>query len=446
MTAAPSTLAMPPPPRTAGPTVAVSAIPPPARTPIQFDWITTYWQLRDLAHHFLAIGPGIAYLDFRDAATSMSNSVSYRLKKFGENTQNLHPLPGDVTKSEQAYRALEGMSRRAVESGDTERAYLIRQELDILNQLVTSKLEELTRKYGALDALSTQATQATRATRATRAEAPVQSAPTRIGPKTSAALPVTFMPPVTGGAAQVPVSALDPGSVVNLAQVPGTPGQPLPSSLPGPSLSEAGGTEVGSPGHWRLDPPASAPGTTAAHPVAAEAIVTPSLSGTSSFWLQPVDSVPATGSVPFGSGLHHAGETVRPPPATTTESSAAPAPGAVFRLPSWGGRQLRRRARPPRRPAPPRVRCVAAQRPDRIVPRVRARQGPCSGPAPHTDHRQFDVCIPGNRCGGPQQALHRVSPLPEGEHRARGARCVSGASRHAVARPGAEAGGAAPAR
>ena len=332
MTAAPSTLAMPPPPRTAGPTVAVSAIPPPARTPIQYDWITTYWQLRDLAHHFLAIGPGVAYLDFRDAATSMSNAVSYRLKKFGENTKNLHPLPGDVTKSEQAYRALEGMSRRAVESGDTERAYLIRQELDILNQLVTSKLEELTRKYGALDALSTLST---RATRATRAEATVQSAPTRIGPKTSAALPVTFMPPVTGGAAQVPVSALDPGSVVNLAQVPGTPGQPLPSSLPGPSLSEAGGTEVGSPGHWRLDPPASAPGTTAAHPVAAEAIVTPSLSGTSSFWLQPVDSVPATGSVPFGSGLHHAGETVRPPPATTTESSAAPAPGAVFRLPSW---------------------------------------------------------------------------------------------------------------
>ena len=61
----------------------------------------------------------------------------------------------------------------------------------------------------------------------------------------------------------------------------------------------------------------------------------------------------------------------------------------------------------------------------------------------------IDVLIDGyraNRRGRRQRAVHRVAPLPEGEHRARSARCVSGANRPAVARPGACAGADAPAR
>ena len=327
---APPTQAMPPLPVTAGPTATVATIPSPAHTPIQFDWILTYRRLRDLARHFLDNGRDVAHLEFRDAAAGMSNSVMHRFKKFGGNPKHLLPLPSGVTKSEQAYRALEDMFRRAVESGDATRAYVIREDLRSVNRLVTSGLEKLTRKYSALDALSAQAT---------RTEPAVQLPPARVGPKTSAAVPVAFMAPVTGGAAQAPVSAPDPGSAGNLSQVPGTPGQPLSFSLPGPSLSEAGGTEVGSLGHWRLDPPATTPGATTTEPAAAEAIVTPSLGETSSFWLQPADPMPAPGSVPFDSGLHHAGEIVRPPPATTTASSAAsstaPAPGAAFDVPSW---------------------------------------------------------------------------------------------------------------
>ena len=37
-----------------------------------------------------------------------------------------------------------------------------------------------------------------------------------------------------------------------------------------------------------------------------------------SFWLQPVDPLPVPDTASFDSGLHHAGETVRPPPVTTT--------------------------------------------------------------------------------------------------------------------------------
>ena len=114
------------------------------------------------------------------------------------------------------------------------------------------------------------------------------------------------------------------------------PGPPPVSGLPGPSHSEATVAEAG--GLWRewLDPPATVSGATAAHPAATGNIVTPALGGTSSFWLQPVDPVRAPVSVPFDSGLHHAGETVQPPPVTTTVSSTAPVldRGAAFSTPS----------------------------------------------------------------------------------------------------------------
>ena len=113
------------------------------------------------------------------------------------------------------------------------------------------------------------------------------------------------------------------------------PGPPSASSLPGHSLAEAAGARARDLGRGWPDPPATASGSTAAHPVATETIVTPSLGETSSFWLQPVDPVPAPGSVPFNSGLHHAGEIVQPSSVTTTASSTAPvlSPGAPIPTP-----------------------------------------------------------------------------------------------------------------
>ena len=115
-----------------------------------------------------------------------------------------------------------------------------------------------------------------------------------------------------------------------------SPVPPPVSGLPGPSLAEATVAEAG--GLWRgwLDRPATVSGATAAQPAATGNIVTPALGGTSSFWLQPVDTVRAPVSVSFDSGLHHAGETVQPPPVTTTASSTAPVldRGAAFPTPS----------------------------------------------------------------------------------------------------------------
>ena len=103
------------------------------------------------------------------------------------------------------------------------------------------------------------------------------------------------------------------------------PANPLPAgTVPFDSgLHHAGETaQPGAPKRARLDQPVTAAG----QPTTTEANVTPALAGPSSFWLQPVDPWPAPGTVPFAPGLHHAGETVQPPPVAATASSTAPAP------------------------------------------------------------------------------------------------------------------------
>ena len=165
--------------------------------------------------------------------------------------------------------------------------------------------------------------------------------------------PATAGPPVTVASTTVPppsqfdipgpaypiVAPLNPAyteSAGGLVHATDVPGPPPVSGLPGPSHSEATGAEAGDLGRWWLHRPATVSGATAAQPAATGNIVTPALGGTSSFWLQPVDPVRAPVSVPFDSGLHHAGETVQPPPVTTTASSTAPVldRGAAFPTPS----------------------------------------------------------------------------------------------------------------
>ena len=165
--------------------------------------------------------------------------------------------------------------------------------------------------------------------------------------------PATAGPPVTVASTTVPppsqfdipgpaypiVAPLNPAyteSAGGLVHATDVPGPPAVSGLPGPSLSETTGAEAGDLGRWWLHRPATVSGATTAQPAATGNIVTPALGGTSSFWLQPVDPVRAPVSVPFDSGLHHAGETVQPPPVTTTASSTAPVldRGAAFPTPS----------------------------------------------------------------------------------------------------------------
>ena len=386
---APSTRAMQPPPATAESTVTVAAMPPPAHTPTQFDWITAYRQLWDLTHQFLEVRWDLVHADFRSATHRISNSIVHGFRKLGGHPALLLPSRSGATKAEQAYRVIQDMARQATESGDTMRANEIRQALEVLNQVLTGEMEKLTTKHGVLDALSTQATEAMQTMRTIRtknvlkivqaeqimqtkqtiqavqaaqtmqtirtmqadqikqimqtmqaaqavqtmqiirtmqtdqikqimqtmqAAQAVQLPPARVGPTTSATPPVTVASTTVAPAGRlgitVPAHPELPGGLVPATDVPGPPSA---SGLPGPSLAEAAGAQVGGLGLGRLDPPSTVSGATAAHPAAVETIVTPSLAETSSFWLHPVDPVPAPGSVRLDSGLHRAGETVRPP-------------------------------------------------------------------------------------------------------------------------------------
>ena len=220
---------------------------------------------------------------------------------------------------------------------------------------------------------------------------------------------------------------------------PASPGLPTPKPpSPKPATS----------GRWWLHRPATVSGATAAQPAATGNIVTPALGGTSSFWLQPVDPVRAPVSVPFDSGLHHAGESVQPPPVTTTASSTAPVldRGAAFPTPSRVDddvaieRALRAGQLPPGFNA------------SRLIDEARTfaelglAEELAAGRLPLLT---IDVLIDGYRAndegGGNAPYIEHLLSL-RGEHRARSARCVSGANRPAVARPGAGAGADAPAR
>ena len=331
MEAAPPTRPMWQPPATTAPETTVAAIPPRASSPMQSDWITAYGQVRDLVHHFSGAGREITCLDFRDTSATISRLVMYKFRRFGGNSKQLPPPFGATTRAVQAYRAMEDMRRRAAESGEVERAYDIRQALEAIHQLTTDKLDELTLKYGALDALSTQAMQPgpARVRPATIATPPVIDASTTVAPAGRLDIP--------GPEHRIVPEAIHalPEPAGGLIQATGVPGPPPASSLPGASLSEAGGAQAGDLGRWWLDPPAI--GTTAAEPVATETIVTPSLAERSSFWLQPAGTLPLSSpvTVPFDSGPQHAGETVRPPPVTTTASTTARVPVVPYPVPSW---------------------------------------------------------------------------------------------------------------
>ena len=325
---APSTRAMQRPPAASGPTVAVTAIQPPARTPVQSDWITSYRQLYALARYFSSIDQKLAYTDFHSAAKRAATPVVYRYKKFVGHPKHLLPLTSAASKPELAYRAIEDIARRAADWDDAVRIGQTRKAMEAINGAMSAELRWLTAKYGPLDALSTQATQAMQAKRLRPMQLP---SVTGGSPVTVASTTVALAGrlDIRGPAHHIApgVTPAFPQPIGGLVHTTGIAGVPPASSLPGPSLSEAGDLEPA-----RLDQPA----TTAEQPATTEATVTPTLAGTSSFWLQPLEPVPAPGPVPFDSGLHHAGESVQPPPVTTTASGTTPAldRGAAFPTPS----------------------------------------------------------------------------------------------------------------
>ena len=108
-----------------------------------------------------------------------------------------------------------------------------------------------------------------------------------------------------GGATPPPFRTLDSGAA-------GRPGEI--SRAPGHSSSATAGTDAGDLGRGMLDQPVvgpadeAHPGTTAPRSGDAQAMATPDLGAQATFWLRPVDPVPAPGTVRFDAGLQRAGQ------------------------------------------------------------------------------------------------------------------------------------------
>ena len=108
-----------------------------------------------------------------------------------------------------------------------------------------------------------------------------------------------------GGATPPPFRIVDSGAAGRLGEFPG---------VPGPSSSATAGTDAGDLGRAMLDQPVvgrggeAHPGTSAPRTGDARAMAIPELDAQATFWLRPVDPVPAPGTVRFDAGLHRAGQ------------------------------------------------------------------------------------------------------------------------------------------
>ena len=108
-----------------------------------------------------------------------------------------------------------------------------------------------------------------------------------------------------GGAIPPPFRPVDSGAAGRLGEIP---------RIPGPSSSATAGTDAGDLGRGMLDQPVvgpadeAHPGTAAPRSGDARAMATSQLGAESTFWLRPVDPVPAPGTVRFDAGLQRAGQ------------------------------------------------------------------------------------------------------------------------------------------
>ena len=297
--------------------------------------------------------------DLQNASLRVYRRIMSEFENFGGRVANLGRRTFGVATSEKAYLALQDMAAQADRDYSPVLAGAIRDALDAIDKEAVAELQALCTKHRIADAPSTLA---------------MQRPPATVPPTVAATVlpPGTFTPPVTGGATRVPVGSLDQGSIGHLTRGTGGPGLPPASGLPGPSLAEAAGAEASDLGRGRLDPPATASRTRAAHRALTATTINPVLAGAFSFWPQPVDPVATvsgttaahralTGAIaeplraetflawlqvepvpvrgvdlaPFDSGLHRAGETARPPPVTTTARRTESAPDSPYPASAW---------------------------------------------------------------------------------------------------------------
>ena len=295
---------------------------PPDPEASKFNIFRLNFRLRDLRDRYQrlsALAKPVRVFDIEGAIERISNRLLYQFKLFGGNTEDLARIGSGFTTAEQAFYDLRDIARQAELDDKVALAAAIREALDVIHTGIIEEFQWLSTKYNLAEAPAPQAMLRP----PPAAGSPVTIPSTTVAPPGRLDIHGPVHPIVVEANAAFPQP---PGGLVHATDVSGPPPA---SGLPVPSLAEAAGTESPDLGRGRLDPPATVPGATAAHPAATGVTVTPSLAGPTAFWLQPANPVPGPGSVPFDSRLYYAGESVRPPPVATAPSSTAAHPAAT---------------------------------------------------------------------------------------------------------------------
>ena len=130
------------------------------------DFLTAYSRLRDLKKHHLDQPGSKIIADIRAAEECLRRFVKRRFEQFGGDFKRLARYPGHFAKVEHAYMGLQEKARKADNDGNRERTSWIRYALFEIDGHVASKLKNLCDTHGLAAPSSTPAATQTPATAA----------------------------------------------------------------------------------------------------------------------------------------------------------------------------------------------------------------------------------------------------------------------------------------
>ena len=317
----------PPGPSAAAPTTTSSGVPGPIRPTPQpqaieqeSDWINAYSRLQYSHRHHTEFSNHDAADACYTAIGNIRDKMRRTLQKIEVSAEHLAPFRAlEKRLIVRKYRALQAMARQ---TDDPDSAAAAHRAVDELNDYVTRKIRHVARSYVLFDAPPEPAL-----------HPPTPAGPALTVPTTIATPPIRLVAPGPSHRIVPEVTLPVPQPAGGLAQPPGIPGSaPLPG-LPGPSGLGAASTEAGEFERWWLGlsvpGTTTAPGTPAAPPGTTAVTVTPRLHEPSPFPLQPVDPVPAPGTVRFDPAVHAPLPQHPTPPATTAPARVPPPPASL---------------------------------------------------------------------------------------------------------------------
>ena len=342
-------------PSAAAPPTTPTGVPGPIRSTPQTQrieqesgWIDAYSRLQYSQLRHAELGSRGA----ADAIQAAIANVREKIWRAGEtlnvSAENLKPFHAlDIRRPVQRYLALQAMARQ---TDDLDSAAAAHRVVDDVNGFMSRSIRNLARKYVLYDPPPASAL-----------HPPTPAGPALTVPTTIATPPIRLVAPGPSHRIVPEVTLPLPQPAGGLAQPPDISGSvPLPG-LPGPSGLGAASTEADEFERWWLE--MSAPGTPAAPPVTTAVPVTPRLDEPSPFPLQPVDPVPAPGTVRFDPAVHAPLPQHPTPPATTAPARVSPPPASLeppsTALPEVGLTDIARLLEPdseaPHRAPPPSV-------------------------------------------------------------------------------------------